>query len=59
MKAYVVMTYYGPYEGWGITGETDGFDEAVKIREEQMGLGNSQVVIFRPVTLEIKESNKL
>jgi hypothetical protein len=40
MKKYVVMTDYGPYEGWAISGDSDEFSEAVKIREASLGCGN-------------------
>jgi hypothetical protein len=47
-KKFVVMVNYYS-EGWSIAGQTDQFDEAVRIREEKMCCGNSEVVIFRRV----------
>lgn len=55
MKKYVVMTNYGMYEGWAISGEADEFDEAVKIREKYLSNGNSEVMIFRPVLIKTSE----
>jgi len=55
MKRYIVMTNYGAYEGWKISGQTDDFQSAVDIREEYMWLGNSEVVIFRPVKIQVQE----
>ena len=54
MKKYVVMTDYG-LEGWKITGETDSFPYAVKLRDTSMGDGNENVVIFKPVELVVTE----
>lgn len=54
MKTFVVFVNYG-MEGWKIADETDDFNEAVMIREHSMGMGNSDVVIFRPVILEVRE----
>lgn len=48
MKLYVVMINYGS-EGWKIWKECDSFDEAILAREEGLGNGNHQVVIFKPV----------
>lgn len=58
MKAFVVMTNYYGYEGWKISGDTDDFEEAVAMREQSLSMGNSEVVIFRPVILEIKEKQR-
>mgnify|MGYP001593045834 CR=1 FL=1 len=54
MKKYVVMTDYHT-AGWVITGESDDFDEAVKLRDDSMGNGNRNVVIFSPVKFVVSE----
>lgn len=54
MKKYLIfVNYYS--DGWKIWSETDDFDEAIKIRDEIMGLGNPEVIIVKPVILEIIE----
>lgn len=54
MKKYVVMVNYG-LEGWKIAEQTSRFDRAVRVREEQMSLGNSEVAIFTPVGVGVTE----
>lgn len=54
MKTYVVMTNYG-VEGWKIAGETDDFQEAVKLREAALGYGEEDVVMFKPVKIKYTE----
>lgn len=53
MQHYVIMSDYTS-EGWKIVGETDDFQEAVKMREQ--GLKQCcDTVIFKPVKLVVTE----
>src|SRR6185295_19556895 len=58
MARYWVMTNYGAYEGWKRAYCGESFDEAVKWRETQMGMGNSEVLIFKEVELVVTEADE-
>lgn len=54
MRSYVVFVNYG-LEGWKIYDQADTLADAVRDREEAMGNGNREVVIFKPVRLIYQE----
>lgn len=53
MKDYLIWTDYGQ-EGWNYR-EADTFEEAKKIREEQLSFGDSTVIITKRVKYSIIE----
>ena len=54
MKLYQIWTNYGS-EGWGKE-EAETFEDAIVTREEQLSMGNSEVIITKRVDFEVKET---
>ena len=50
---FIVWTNYG-FEGWSER-FADSFDEAVKLRDEQMGLSNREAIITEYIPLNVKD----
>ena len=50
---YIIWSNYGS-EGWRAE-NTESFDEAVKIREDKMSMGCSEVIITEYVPLKIQD----
>lgn len=52
---YLVWTNYGSYEGWSDRG-AGTWEEAVAIRDEQMSMGNREVIITEYCPVDIRDA---